>query len=272
MDTFNTAVASLLTGALSQQAQGFLLVLPNGATGRARMELALAKVYGTAVHPDVFVLQNPEGGTVKIDEVRTALQFAHTYPAGSLMKTIWVPEADTMTQQAENAFLKTLEEPSSRTRVVLGTSRPERLLPTTRSRCIPIAVRGDVELATEELAALTPESNDAERATAFRLTNGTVDAAARLVKAKGGVAWAEATAAALAKGQLMPVPPLGTTGIDAPTFGFVVQTILAQIARTNPDKAGAMADAAAPYLLDCTRPGLDMGGRTRALARAMAET
>lgn len=270
MDTFAAAVERLLTGDLSTQAQGFLLVLPQGATGRAAMEQALARVYGTVVHPDVFVLHNPEGGSVKVEEVRNALSFAHTYPTGRMMKTIWVPEADTFTAQAANAFLKTLEEPSARTRVILGSSRPERLLPTTRSRCSVLTVRGDTALAVQELDALTPEASPTDRAQALRLTHSAVDAAARLLKAKGGLAWAQAAEQAFQRGTLLPVPPLGTTGVDAPTFGFVVQTLLAALVGAQHPKAAAMADAAAPYLLDCTRPGLDMGGRTRALARAVA--
>ena len=46
-----------------------------------------------------------------------------------------IEEAETMTTAAQNALLKTLEEPPSDTFLVLVSSHPERFLPTVRSRC-----------------------------------------------------------------------------------------------------------------------------------------
>ena len=50
-------------------------------------------------------------------------------------KVFLVEEAETMTSAAQNALLKTLEEPAGRAMIVLLTDRPESLLPTVRSRC-----------------------------------------------------------------------------------------------------------------------------------------
>jgi DNA polymerase-3 subunit delta' len=46
-----------------------------------------------------------------------------------------VDDADKMTEGASNALLKTLEEPPSTSHIILVTSRPDKLLPTIRSRC-----------------------------------------------------------------------------------------------------------------------------------------
>lgn len=261
---------SLLHGALSRQAQGFLLVLPPGTTAKAAVDRALRAAYATLPHPDVFTLLPAEGKTtIGVDQVRDALAFAHTHPTSGKMKTLWVPEADGMTGQAANAFLKTLEEPSGKTRVVLGSSRPERLLPTTRSRCIALSVRGDAAFALEELAALAPEHGDGDRRTALEATHGAVDAAATLLASKGGLAWVAAARKALDTGALLPVPPLGNGGLDAPTLGLVLQTLLARALPTGGAKAEARMDAALPYLSDMNRVGLDTAGRVRALARAL---
>ena len=58
-----------------------------------------------------------------------------------------VASADLMTTSAQNAFLKTLEEPAPRTLLVLVTARPSRLAATLRSRCqrIEIPRPGPVE-------------------------------------------------------------------------------------------------------------------------------
>jgi DNA polymerase-3 subunit delta' len=50
-------------------------------------------------------------------------------------KVFVIDEAELLEPIAQNAMLKTLEEPPPRTFIVLVTSRPERLLPTIRSRC-----------------------------------------------------------------------------------------------------------------------------------------
>lgn len=54
------------------------------------------------------------------------------------MKLGIIVDADCMNTQAQNAFLKTLEEPPPRTLLLLLTSHPEKLLPTTRSRVIEV--------------------------------------------------------------------------------------------------------------------------------------
>ena len=60
-----------------------------------------------------------------------------------------VRSADRMTEDAQSAFLKTLEEPPDRTVLILTAADEERLLPTIRSRCIAIRLgplgRADVE-------------------------------------------------------------------------------------------------------------------------------
>ncbi len=70
-------------------------------------------------------------------------------------------EADRMVNQAQNAFLKTLEEPPPNTLLVLITARPEGLLPTIRSRCQSIPLTGnrfelDFKGCEELYAALAP--------------------------------------------------------------------------------------------------------------------
>src|SRR5690606_22536800 len=53
-----------------------------------------------------------------------------------------IKDADRMGQEAENAFLKTLEEPPQASRLLLLTARPEMLLETILSRCIRVSLLG----------------------------------------------------------------------------------------------------------------------------------
>lgn len=86
------------------------------------------------VHPD-FRLISPEGGLIRIEEIRSVEDILSFKAFEGKIKTVIVDEAETMNQFAANAFLKTLEEPPEHSLIVLVTSNPDRLPDTIRSRC-----------------------------------------------------------------------------------------------------------------------------------------
>ncbi len=100
-------------------------------------------------HPDVrWVRPLEDKKSIGVDQVREVCeQLAMTSMRRGHRVAIIVP-ADTMTTNAQNALLKTLEEPGPRTLLVLVTARPSGLLPTLRSRCQRIEIaRPDPEVA-----------------------------------------------------------------------------------------------------------------------------
>jgi len=103
-------------------------------------EILQAEPYG---HPDVHIVQ-PKSKSRQIvvediDEMILKLNqttyHAHGYRFGLIL------QADRMNATAANKFLKTLEEPHSRTHIFLVTEHPSHLLPTVRSRCGLINVK-----------------------------------------------------------------------------------------------------------------------------------
>jgi len=74
---------------------------------------------------------NPDPNTLRWFED----QFYYTADASSPCKIGIIHDADRMNDEAQNAFLKTLEEPPPETYFILTTGNPAALLPTTRSRC-----------------------------------------------------------------------------------------------------------------------------------------
>ena len=99
------------------------------------------------VHPDFRKLVPDLGDgltvklpTIKVDDVREALDFMHLTPAGEQGRVLLVDPADALQRVSANALLKALEEPPPNTRWLLVTAQPERLLPTIRSRALKIAV------------------------------------------------------------------------------------------------------------------------------------
>lgn len=85
-------------------------------------------------HPDIGVVRT-ERLSITVDEVRDLVRRAALSPAGSGYQVIVVEDADRLTDQAANALLKAIEEPSERTVWLLCAPTVEDVLPTIRSRC-----------------------------------------------------------------------------------------------------------------------------------------
>jgi DNA polymerase-3 subunit delta' len=90
---------------------------------------------GRGVHADVLLIEPGESGAIKVDQVREAIERSAYRPFEGKRRVVVIDEADAMIPEAQNALLKTLEEPSPASVFVLITSRPDLLLPTVRSRC-----------------------------------------------------------------------------------------------------------------------------------------
>ncbi|WP_257463408.1 DNA polymerase III subunit delta' [Archangium lipolyticum] len=72
---------------------------------------------------------------IRVEQIRGLLERISLRGLESKRKVAIVVDAHTLNQQAQNAFLKTLEEPPSDTTLILLASAPDKLLPTIRSRC-----------------------------------------------------------------------------------------------------------------------------------------
>jgi DNA polymerase-3 subunit delta' len=90
------------------------------------------------VHPDVLIVEPGDSGSIKIEQVRDLIERAAYRPFEGKRRVVIIDEADTLMAAAQNALLKTLEEPPSSSMFVLVTSRPDALLGTLRSRCIQL--------------------------------------------------------------------------------------------------------------------------------------
>ncbi|MEI7799717.1 MAG: DNA polymerase III subunit gamma/tau [Opitutaceae bacterium] len=110
-------------------------------------------------HPDFHALR-PAGKMRLIDvgSTRDLIGKMQISCAISTRKVAVIYEADRMNTQAANVFLKTLEEPTPSTTILLLTTRPYALLPTIRSRCLHFRFTDsgsealiDADEATQEL-------------------------------------------------------------------------------------------------------------------------
>jgi DNA polymerase-3 subunit delta' len=87
------------------------------------------------VHADVQIVEPGDTGSIKIEQVRAAIDGAVYRPFEGRRRVTIIDEAETLVIAAQNALLKTLEEPLPASVFILVTSRPDTLLPTVRSRC-----------------------------------------------------------------------------------------------------------------------------------------
>ncbi len=83
-----------------------------------------------------YIVIDPQGTDIGIDEVRQLSSFLFYSPESSSKKYILIFDIERMTQQAANALLKTLEEPPSFGTIICTTTRWHYLLPTIRSRLV----------------------------------------------------------------------------------------------------------------------------------------
>jgi len=84
--------------------------------------------------PD-FIMLGPEKDSIKIKQIREIQDSLRFAPLKGGHRVIVLDQADTMTEEAANAFLKTLEEPPKRNLFILNAVEPDNLLPTVVSRC-----------------------------------------------------------------------------------------------------------------------------------------
>jgi len=111
--------------------------------------------------------------TYKVDTIRALQSELARRPVEGCYKVLIVADAERLTTQAANAFLKTLEEPPSFVVIILTTTDEALLLPTIRSRCQVLTLR-PVPLADIE-ALVREQTTSAEEATLIaRLSAGRV--------------------------------------------------------------------------------------------------
>ena len=93
-------------------------------------------------HPDLIYVKHEKPGSIGVDDVREQINDTIMIrPYSSYYKIYIVDEAEKMTVQAQNALLKTIEEPPSYAVIILITTNQEAFLPTILSRCVQMKLK-----------------------------------------------------------------------------------------------------------------------------------
>src|SRR3954453_18165860 len=132
------------------------------------------------MHPDVLFVAPGDNGSIQIDQVRDVVDRAQYRPFEGRRRVVIIDEADALVPPAQNALLKTLEEPTPSSVFILVAARPDMLLPTVLSRCPQLRFR---PLSLEEM-------------TAALIARGRTDADARAIAATADGSLGQAVQAA----------------------------------------------------------------------------
>ena len=93
-------------------------------------------------HPDIIYVSHEKPNNISVDDIRTQLNNDIVIkPYSSKYKIYIVDEAEKMNQQAQNALLKTIEEPPAYAVIMLLTTNADSFLQTIRSRCITLNMK-----------------------------------------------------------------------------------------------------------------------------------
>ena len=92
--------------------------------------------------PDIIRVTHEKPNTISVDDIREQVNDDIVIrPYSSKYKVYIIADADLMSVQAQNALLKTIEEPPQYAVIMLLTENAETLLPTIRSRCVMMKLR-----------------------------------------------------------------------------------------------------------------------------------
>ena len=121
-------------------------------------------------HPDLIYVTHEKPASIGVDDIREQINDTiQIRPYSSYYKIYIVDEAEKMTVQAQNALLKTIEEPPSYAVIILITTNQEAFLPTILSRCVQLKLKPlkDFTVKSYLTEHLKVPEKDAELCAAF---------------------------------------------------------------------------------------------------------
>lgn len=125
-------------------------------------------------HPDLIYVTHEKPSSIGVDEIREQINDTiQVRPYNGGYKIYIVNEAEKMTVQAQNALLKTIEEPPAYAVILLLTSNEDAFLPTILSRCVQLKLKPLRDSVVKEhlIQKLSLNENQAEMYASFARGN-----------------------------------------------------------------------------------------------------
>lgn len=138
------------------------------------LELAnqINKTVESVMQPDILVVDpssSESGESIPIEQIRKTKNFLSLRTYTGPYKFVIINDAEKMTVESQNAFLKILEEPSESSIIILVSGYPEVLLPTILSRCQEIKFP---DHSTEDIKQVLLAENSIKEKVKLHLSGG----------------------------------------------------------------------------------------------------
>ena len=124
-------------------AKAFAMALQcENGTNEGCMECHSCKQTINHNQPDIIYVSHEKPNTISVDDIRTKVNNDIAIkPYSSKYKIYIIDEAEKMNVQAQNALLKTIEEPPAYAVIILLTTNADMFLPTILSRCVTLNIK-----------------------------------------------------------------------------------------------------------------------------------
>ena len=114
-------------------------------------------------HPDLIYVTHEKPASIGVDDIREQINDTiQVRPYSSYYKIYIVDEAEKMTVQAQNALLKTIEEPPAYAVILLLTTNQDAFLPTILSRCVQLKLKPLKDSVVKEYLIQSLGENESE--------------------------------------------------------------------------------------------------------------
>ena len=134
-------------------------------------------------HPDVFILKPDKADApIKIDSIRSLTRSAYLKAYEARRKVFIIDNASSMTDEAQNALLKTLEEPPPDCTIILISESMNGLLTTIQSRAQPVRFFSLSVEAAKEILTRYHDVGEIEAGILSSITGGSVGRSLELLK------------------------------------------------------------------------------------------
>lgn len=173
---FHKATQKQIDRIVNRPVHALLLLAQNGAGKGSIASHIAASILQTeparlATHPYVHWLQ-PTNNTISIDNIRAIQRFLQLKTTGDqpIRRIVCIERAEAMTQEAQNALLKMLEEPPPDTIIILTAQHKQSLLPTILSRTQVVSIQQPTQAQLE--VHFSHEKDSTEVRKAYFLSGG----------------------------------------------------------------------------------------------------
>ncbi|MBI5613649.1 hypothetical protein HY947_01885 [Candidatus Gottesmanbacteria bacterium] len=142
-----------------------LIITGGSANDRAYAIQETLRNWGVKPLYTIRIEKEEEKLSIGAEDIRETLSHLSLLPPGNENQCLLIPDMDILTPQASNALLKTIEEPPSRTFVLISSTNADTLLPTICSRCL-------IKILTHTAIPLTQEGEKECKKNLSILTSG----------------------------------------------------------------------------------------------------